>query len=39
MCLCIKDASGGNNVKLWQNIEVLHIDPAQHQGAHDVIEV
>ena len=30
---------GGNKVKIWQNLQVLHFDPAPPQGACDVSEV
>ena len=32
MCLWTTDAPGSNNVKIWQNLQVLHFDPAPHQG-------
>ena len=31
ICLWNTDAPGGNKVKLWQNLYVLHFDPAQPQ--------
>ena len=31
MCLWNTDAPGGNKVKIWQNLQVLHFDPAPPQ--------
>ena len=32
MCLRNTDAPNGNKVKIWQNLEVPHFDPAPPQG-------
>ena len=39
MCLWNTNAPGGNKVKMWQNLYVLHFDPEPTPGAYDVSEV
>ena len=38
MCLWNMNASGGNKVKIWQNLQILYFDPAPPPGACDVSE-